>query len=81
MANVVWFGDKEVKTATISLSTNFVNVQAGYVSVIHYFFEKSLHVQHITKTIFLYTVKYQFIYRVILVFATALIETCSLGIS
>jgi len=41
MTNVVWLGDKEVKTTTISLSTNFINVQVGYVNVIHYFLRKA----------------------------------------
>lgn len=44
---------EEAIIAKIPLSTSFVNAQAGYVYVIHYF-EKILNVQRVTKTVFLY---------------------------
>jgi len=41
MNNVVWLGDEEeAKLPTISFHTNFINVQAGFASFIHYFVRK-----------------------------------------
>lgn len=41
MNNVVWLGDEEeAKLPTISFHTNFINVQAGFASFIHYFVTK-----------------------------------------